>query len=174
MLKGCAMADTEPLLRIAFPKVRIDTIKRLSLRYRSKVKKTDGCWIWSGSISSTGYGTLSVGKGPCVNATHIALALDGRPRPGKAWALHSCDNPPCVNPAHLRWGTPQQNVDDREERQRSVRLKGEKHGQAKLTDADVRYIRSCGKSLKDLSEIFGMSIGPLSMARSGKTWGHVR
>lgn len=81
----------------------------------SKVDKreADECWPWLGTVNHRGYGRLS--NKP---ATHIALSLDGRPRPVGAMALHSCDNPPCCNPAHLRWGTAADNVADMVSRKR--------------------------------------------------------
>lgn len=53
---------------------------------------------------------------------------------------HKCDNPNCINPEHLELGTHADNVRDRVERNRSA--KGSNNGRAKLTEDDVRYIRS--------------------------------
>src|SRR5574337_145607 len=54
--------------------------------------------------------------------------------------LHSCDNPRCVNPKHLRTGTHQDNMDDKVRRGRQPR--GVDIANAKLTDAQVAEIRA--------------------------------
>jgi len=56
--------------------------------------------------------------------------------------MHSCDNPACVNPAHLSLGTQRDNVHDMLRKGRAVNLTGEAHGNAKLTDQQVRAIQT--------------------------------
>lgn len=93
----------------------------LADRFAEKVERADGgCWNWTGSKNAQGYGFIAdrTGAGKKLRATHVALELSGRPRPANALALHSCDNPQCVNPDHLRWGTPKDNVRDCIERGR--------------------------------------------------------
>lgn len=90
--------------------------EKLIVEYWSRVKRggEDECWEWTGAKKKSGHGVFSINS----IATHIALAFDGRPRKDGLWALHSCDNPVCVNPKHLRWGTVQENVADMVERNR--------------------------------------------------------
>lgn len=76
----------------------------------------DACWPWQGPRNSKGYGQFRLGtKRPhrAVTASRVAWSLShGRDFPAGMLACHSCDNPPCVNPAHIWPGTHQQNVDD--------------------------------------------------------------
>lgn len=84
-------------------------------RFWSKVDTSAGlfeCWPWTGGSDEHGRGTFRL-DGRVRNAPAVALELAlGRVlQPGMS-ALHTCDNPPCCNPAHLYEGTQQQNIAD--------------------------------------------------------------
>lgn len=77
------------------------------------------CWIWPFGKDSFGYPIIHI-KGKSSRATYQALELTSnfRPEPPNNFCLHSCDNPSCFNPNHLRWGSAKNNIDDMVERKR--------------------------------------------------------
>lgn len=73
----------------------------------------NGCWLWLGPRDRAGYGRWSSAKdGERGLAHRISLARVSAPEDPNLFACHHCDNPPCVNPAHLYWGTVQDNTRD--------------------------------------------------------------
>jgi hypothetical protein len=80
------------------------------------------CWIWKGAIAH-GYGTITW-NGKSSRAHRVSYLL-AHGNPGDLLVLHECDNPPCVNPSHLRLGTNADNMHDRDTRGRTS--KGDRH-----------------------------------------------
>jgi len=91
---------------------------------RIKVKKPNECWEWFGSRDQDGYGylTLIVGGRRYTKAHRIAYQLKHKVDiPENMVVMHTCDNPPCVNWRHLKLGTNQDNIRDRELKNRTYR-----------------------------------------------------
>lgn len=86
---------------------------------------------------------------------------------------HTCDDPRCVNPRHLKGGTQSDNIRDRDERGRTAR--GKRHGKSKLTEDDVvemRRLRDQGWTLERLGEKFGVTKTNVSFIVRRITWTH--
>ncbi len=88
-------------------------------RFLAKVGPPDenGCTLWLASPHSGGYGQFKV-NGKCKTAHVLALELATGEHPAGLFALHTCDVKMCVNPDHLYWGTPTQNMADMVSRNR--------------------------------------------------------
>jgi len=86
---------------------------------------------------------------------------------------HTCDNPPCINPEHLFLGTNQDNIDDKLRKGRQARVCGERHGNAKVTEEAVRFIRKSDLPRKTLARMHGVSERSIYNILSRKDWAHV-
>lgn len=75
------------------------------------------CWPWQGAKTISGYGFMVYRRRRCL-AHRVVFMLTKGPIPASLFVLHSCDNRLCVNPWHLRVGTPKDNTRDAIERGR--------------------------------------------------------
>jgi hypothetical protein len=153
--------------------------KSLADRFWLKVQQCDGCWEWSGSRDRNGYGRISSGPAPATPLlTHrVSWELHYGPIPEGIGVLHRCDNPPCVNPAHLFPGTPADNNRDKDAKGRANTPNGRRCRTARLTEADIVEIRRLyaidSLSQFELGRRFGVSQSNISAIVLGKTWKHV-
>jgi len=145
-------------------------------RFLAKVcPQPDGCWIWTGLIRPDGYGASRF-EGREQGAHRVAWRLFRGKIPPGIKVCHRCDVRACVSPGHLFLGTAEDNARDMSSKGRNRR--GEKHGSAKLSQAQVRRIKAMlAEDRMYMSEIareFGVSATTIRAIRTGKTWREVK
>ena len=145
-------------------------------RFHSHVDQRgpDECWPWTASCKD-GYGRFKICSYESVVASRFALVLAEGVEHLDLHALHSCDNPPCCNPAHLRWGTPAENAADKMERDRwgGGDQAGASNGAAKLDhDGLAKVVAGLKSGLNNKQIARGLPIGHamVSKIRRGHMW----
>ena len=137
------------------------------------------CLIWQGGKNQDGYGYVwHEGKN---RATHrVSYELHRGPIPAGLELMHSCDNPSCIEPAHLTPGTHSENILDMVAKGRREHAAGTRHGMSVLTPEQVATIRQryrpyCRKnSTSALARELGISQRAVWCALKGETWSTVQ
>jgi hypothetical protein len=119
-----------------------------------------GCWLWTGSSSSTGYGKLS-SAGKTLAAHRAAHEIFVGEIPRGMCVCHHCDTPACINPAHLFLGTYSDNAIDRLRKARFV----------KLSPGDVLAICASQESIPSLAARYGVGEDHIGKVLRGEAWG---
>jgi len=150
------------------------TLAQLVARNTPALPK-DVCWPWNGTMLSNGYGVVKHKRKP-YKAHRASFIINKGEIPAGMYVCHSCDNPSCVNPNHLWLGTPKDNMHDKVAKDRqskgsfhseSVKKsdlfkinfpKGERHGHAKVTDAQRHEIIDRVNS-GDVQRLIGLDYG---------------
>ena len=133
------------------------------------------CWEWQASRFKNGYGQIRHSLDQYAHRT--SWIIHNGPIPTGVFVLHTCDNPPCVNPAHLFLGSSKDNTDDMHRKGRARHARGESAGLAKLTNSSVRDIKRRllrGESMLLLAKEFSVNQGTVWAIRVGKTWKHIQ
>lgn len=128
-----------------------------------------GCWEWNGAKDGYGYGQLAVNRGRPWKAYRIAYEAWVKIPEANMDICHTCDNPPCMNPAHLFEGTRQVNVDDMVSKRRQAN--GENKASHKLTDKEVQDLKDMKATAafthKEIAARFGVSATLVSLIVNG-------
>lgn len=136
----------------------------------------DSCIDWPYARTGAGYGHMQQdGRDERIHYL-VCEAIHGPPPTPDHDAAHSCGrgHEGCVSPAHLSWKTHAENGADMISHGTSPR--GERHGQAKLTEGDVHQIRVLGNTLghRKIAEAFDVSPKTVGSILRGENWGWLK
>jgi len=82
------------------------------LANKSTFEPNTGCLLWTGGVSSNGYGTIGL-RGKVLSTHRLSWELVNGPIPSGLYVCHRCDTPACINVDHLFLGTAKDNVTDK-------------------------------------------------------------
>lgn len=140
------------------------------------------CWEWRGRRDRGGYGRFDIDRTTSIGAHRFAYMVSNGPIPEGLFVCHACDNPGCVNPAHLWVGTSGDNTRDAKVKGRlseppDVRKYGVENAAARLTPKDVEEIRytyaAGGTTYEHLGSAYGVGQSTIYKIVRGLTWPHV-
>lgn len=149
------------------------------MRKRRTVTETS-CYGWSGAANKKGYPVVSI-KTPhgwtVVNLSRVLLAVAGRLdiSDQSVLACHTCDSPPCTNENHLFPGSHADNSQDAFDKGRHAppRRPGTSHPFSKLSEDQVREIRSSPNGCRVLAREYGLSRHSITFIRRRLTYKEV-
>lgn len=141
-------------------------------------KNTDDCWLWKGARKPGGYGNIRINKKYLIAHRVAYMLLNGK-IPGRLLVCHTCDTPPCCNPAHLFLGTTKTNATDmvNKKRWRGGPPCGERNQNAVLTESEVKQIRKKylenGVDFISLAEEHSVDKSTIGRIVRRETWRHI-
>ncbi len=139
-----------------------------------EVRGPDDCWDWTSATNRLGYGVFGIRRDKVYLAPRVCYSIK-HSDPADQCVCHTCDNPRCVNPAHLWLGSKGDNNRDMYQKGRAVNrpLTGEDHQNAKLTERDVRQILKSDEFHRILAKRYGVDRTTIGKIKSGKRWSHI-
>ncbi|MCL4551395.1 MAG: HNH endonuclease [Bacteroidetes bacterium] len=131
---------------------------------------TNGCHICvSHALDKDGYPRVYRHNKNWRMSRYVWSQFNNREIPEGYLVMHTCDNPNCINPNHLRLGTHRDNMLDRQLKGRTLR--GNQNGNSKLFEEQVYYIKFLStESVKELATKYDVSQDAIRDIRKGITW----
>jgi hypothetical protein len=144
-------------------------------RFAKSVAKTDGCWLWKASKDKNGYGIFrgELAGVMFTRAHRFSYALHTGDLLVNMHALHTCDNPSCVNPDHLFSGTNADNMRDKVQKGRSRAPVGEQNGHAILTERQVRRILKDPRPYAEIAAQYNVAASTIGSIKQRYSWKHI-
>jgi len=144
-------------------------------RFARSVVKTDGCWLWKASRDKDGYGIFrgELAGVLFTRAHRFSYALHTGDLLVGMQALHTCDNPSCVNPEHLFSGSNADNMRDKIQKGRSRVSVGEQNGHAILTERQVRRILKDPRPYAEIASEYNVAASTIGSVKQRRSWGHI-
>ena len=166
--------------------VKLELSRKESVRFWAKVERRgpNDCWLWKAGANDKGYGNFKIGRST-LKAHRVSFEIHVHKLPAGQCALHSCDTPRCVNPAHLFAGTQADNMADMTNKGRRVPnfnmdlpvMPGVENPSHKLSEDDVLEIRrryaAGGVSQRALAGEFGVCQRTVTVIVNGHAWRHL-
>ena len=133
----------------------------------------DGCLEFQGSRTPFGYGKIKPRKGSPLTAHRVVYEhVTGTTLTDGEIIMHTCDNPPCCNILHLRKGTKADNTADMVAKERTSH--GESHWNHKLTEDQIREIRTDTRSQRELGKVYGVAHSSIWKIKNKVQWKEVQ
>ena len=139
-------------------------------RFWNNVLEENGCWIWQGTVSTNGYGAITLdGEN---RPTHVLSYEQANGNiPDGLFVLHKCNRKLCINPEHLYVGTHNDNMKDLSD---SGVLRGSGNGKSILTESDVLKIKELIASrmitYNNIAQQYGVKRQTIKDIALGRTW----
>ena len=154
---------------------RLKSADGLAAIEQALLSDTDGCITGPFKRTQDGYARIHF-AGKMRRVTRLICgALAARELLPDEVAMHSCDNPPCINPKHLRIGSHADNQRDSVEKGRKAHGAG--HGRATLRDDEVLTMRALyaqgGWTQEGLAKRFGVSKSAVKHILRRRHWRHL-
>lgn len=136
-------------------------------KWIAAAERSGECLLWSGCLTPCGYPRINLDGNTNVRAHRVIYQLFNPEQDISGQVVrHSCDNPRCINVAHLEIGNMWDNCHDRDVRGRC--------GLAKTTPEEVvkiRELHNTGKfTQRELGEQFNLNYRTVSSIVKGRTW----